>query len=227
MLCKICNERADQLNDDGVCEDCLTLTRIETWCPVFSGFYNTLGDCDQEDELNELSEEHGREIKWDDIEWDNRAYERDVSVKFVEVYASKIKEVFPSLVGIAHQAVVSPREYNFTNDGINIEVYCTPEFIPALKAYITSHKAKFEEYLHERYIGYDGFISHYPNHYEGWVSETKDFTELGNHYLGSILQFVACIEDHNDELEDYYYEVMESVWVGTYITVKPVEVTSD
>lgn len=194
---------------------------INSWCPVFSGFYNTIWEMDEMSEIDSYNQEYDTDYGYDDWEYDYQQYAQDVCKKFVEVFEEKIKEVFPAIQSIKMEGIASPKEYNFMNDSINIEVECTDAITASIIKYLNDHPKEWEDYLAKRYTSCSGFISSYPNYPEGWAECTNNYTELNSHYLGSILEFVCQVEDDLDEFDDFYYAVMEmNIYVSNYMTPK-------
>lgn len=211
------------------------LRAYETYCPIFAGFYNTIFDESEnfvESLLNDEQEfrEHyniPEEMPWKYITdnfWECVDYQGG-NLEVAQSVLEAIPKVFPD--GIIHavewQAMRSPREYNFANDSIDCKITVN---LQALQNYIYENKAAFRGWIRERYTSRDGFISSYPNDFEGWVEDTENFTELDGHYLGSILDFVADLESDQPEL-DLYYEANthEAFYNGAEVDVETMVTT--
>jgi len=191
--------------------------KIKTFCPVFTGFYNSIWQYQEDNEINEINEERKKsglvgEITFDNLEIDYRQYEADISEKICEAVKNELGEYIEE---INFERVVSPKEYNFVNDSI----YC--EIIPkidAIKKFIYNNKKEYIEYLKNKYSSYDGFISAYSNKFETWEEKTNNFNDLGinGHCLGSILEFIAGQLDI-DELNIYHdIEKIESEYITNF-----------
>ena len=192
---------------------------IKTWCPIFSGFYGTHWEMDEPSEIESYNQEYNTSLDYDDYDYDYKQYMVDVCTSFVYIFNDKIKEIIPSIKEVILEEVRSPREYNFANDSIDIEMKCTNQIHKDIRDYLIKYAKEWGKYLHERYTSCSGFISSYPNYAEGWINETKDYDDLNSHYLGSILEFISKNEEF-EEFEDFYYDVMENVYVGNYMTPK-------
>jgi hypothetical protein len=198
--------------------------KISTWCPIFSGFYNTVwdGESDIEIELEETG------TKYEDWDIDYRGYMREVSERFVSVLADKLIKDIPHIKGIEMEGVVSPREYNFTNDSIDITVSVKPPFFKWVRGYLTENAENWSKYLKGHYTSYDGFKSFTPNYAKGWVEATEDYTKLDGHYLGAILQFYCENEDSKNgctnynEVKGFFDTVINyhGVYLSSYMTKK-------
>jgi hypothetical protein len=194
----------------------------QTYLPVFPGFYGTYFEIDESDEMCRINAERASNnldpLEYEDIDFDYKNYKIDTAkecVNFIEDLLSDLKIVKK----IEFEKLVSPREYNFVNDSIDVEI----EFFPEnLSKYINEHFDSFKEYIKDNYTSYDGFLSHYSNDAEDWKYDTQNFTEFsGFHKLGSCLEFV-CLnyydenvdESENDIVQDMYDYVIENVSFG-------------
>ena len=209
------------------------LKSIETWCPIFPGFYNTLFEMDNDGVLDNLNEDRedpereahkfgDQEITYDNCEWDYKQYQIDVSKKVVSVIEDKLKEMLPAIKEVNFQELRSPREYNFSNDAIDIEVIVSNSLRGQIMKFLKDNHEAWDKYLKERYTSCSGFMSSYENSAEGWIGETKNYTDLDSHYLGSILQFILLEHDDGyDEDVDYTLHsiVMEDIYTDEYCTL--------
>lgn len=195
-------------------------TRIETYLPIFSGFYHTIWDeSDRHLEYELDNESDFREnfpkldaVPWEFIKdnaWDTVNYaagclavSQDIVDHFPEFMKYTLPEEFADMVtDCQFQKLVSPREYNFTNDGIDVEIEVD---LALIQKYLKENDTAFGDYLKRRYTSRSGFFSSYPNDAEGWEEKTDGFTELSGHYLGSILQFIAENEGGDDVEWNFY-----------------------
>lgn len=197
---------------------------IKTWLPLFSGFYYSTFEPDNEIDdylynLNNEPNEFNRVIEWDNLDFDFENYQNDVAkfcCKFVEYELSHL-----GINSIEFEDISSPKYYNFSNDSINCTISINPQII---SEYIYKNSNSFIEYLRDNYTNYDGFISSYSNSFGEWAYITNNFTDFENcheHYLGSILQFIC----QNEELTEFmiFEEWYQNHWIGEYITIKEIE----
>jgi len=186
--------------------------KIETWLPVFPGFYSTIFEPDEDQFLQE------NDCTWDDIEFNNEEYEKDVAESVCDTVESGLDKYVSS---IAMQGISSPREYNFTNDGINIEVELSSANLKAIQKAVRDNWKEYGEYVKERYTSRSGFMSFHPNWPEMWSENTSNFTDFSGdaHYLGSILEFLCELEDID---QDDLHGGCE-VYGEFYCTLKEVE----
>jgi len=189
---------------------------MKSYLPIFNGFYNSIWDVDYNminDYIKECREEKGLYSDVDiEINFDYSQYEHDIAVLLCDNIKDKLSDY---ILNIKFENIYSPKTYNFNNDSINCII--DPN-IENIKAFIYSHKEDFENYLKEKYTSCDGFISHYNNSFENWEIDTKNFTDfsINEHYLGSILDFIANILDIKEF--DLYYDVIENINIFSYVT---------
>lgn len=189
------------------------MKKYETFLPVFPGFYGTIFEPNESDEIdyiNEVRQEAGLE-RVDDysIEFDYPQYYENVAKECCDFLSDNLARLgFVSK--ITKECVVSPREYNFRNDSINIVVEMDLKNRKAIQTYIFAHRKEFQAYLKESYTSCSGFISRYSNLFEDWSDETGKFHDFKNpgHYLGAVLQFICEQEDIDDE--SMYYAAVET-----------------
>jgi len=192
---------------------------IETYAPIFKGFYGNHWEMDETPEIESYNEEYGTDLDWDNFEWDNKQYMNDVCQKFCEVLTEKLHEIMPSIKTVKMQEIRSPQFYNFSNDAIDVEIIGTNKMMTDIRRYLKYNSSEWDKYLKVHYTHYSGFWSSYPNTADGWKNDTENYNEVEGHYLGSILQFI-CDNEGLEEFEDFYYEVMEGIYISEYMERK-------
>ena len=196
--------------------------KVETWLPLFPGFYNTLFDIDHEEVLEcynestpsewvtEEKEEKGytpdETIEYEHLEIEYEDYQNAVAEAYVEFIKGKLSKYVKN---ITLQRVSSPKEYNFENDSIYIEIELCLDIVKELFEDNNFAVNEFRNYLKAKYTSCDGFISSYSNDVEVWINDINNIPDIENieHKVGSILQFILGFDEDIDieELEDYYY----------------------
>lgn len=171
---------------------------IKSYLPVFNGFYNTWFDSDNAEESTLYEEE----LNYDDVEFDYKDYMNRVAEACVGAVENQLKDLFN--ISIEFENVCSPREYNFTNDSINVEY--TLDNLDEIFNYLEEYKTEFEEFLKERYTSRSGFSSFWSNDYDVWIEEYLLDEESLEHCLGSVLDFILSNEGYTDE--NLYYDVI-------------------
>jgi hypothetical protein len=183
---------------------------LETYLPLFPGFYETIfapddGEENELDSMNSLRRVMNLygEVTFDLCDWDYAGYREEVAEKCTIAVETLLKD--NGLVDrINYQHIHSPREYNFANDAIYVEVGMGKEHFTRLSKFIHAHWVTFVEYIKERYTSYDGFLSSYSHDANDWAEDTQNFTVFdGNlHQFGSVLEFCCGILLREDEWED-------------------------
>lgn len=195
-------------------------TQIKTYLPCFNGYYGSIFEASSEEqEIDNINDERAKlnlpDIDYDACEWDYSEYYKDMSEKITDTIEGFLQELYPS-ISIKYEKTVSPKEYNFTNDSINIELYIDEKTLGKIYNYLLSHKPEFEKYL-GKYTSCSGFISSYSDQPETWLNEYWKDIRTNGHYLGSILEFILEneleIDDYkiNDNILDYPF-VMATNW---------------
>jgi hypothetical protein len=180
--------------------------KVDTWLPVFPGFYETIFDgryalesemdyYDEEDPENQLTDEEQQKYIED--------YDERTALGATEYIEETLKNL-GIVEKITYQAVNSPAYYNFTNDSVDIQVTLTPGNKKNIRKYIDKNNSMFEKYVSERYTSYDGFISRHPNDSSEWIRDLDECLEH-KHRLGAILDFICLNEGVDDEA--IYYSI--------------------
>lgn len=196
------------------------LEKIETWLPVFSGFYDSGLEDDHDLEGSLFDNPHNLDKKLLDFVMDNI----HDCIDYPEYRQAMAKEITDSVCyelmdqGLItewkFQDIQSPRTYNFRNDSVDIEVTAD---INKLIGLCKKHP-DFEQYIKDRYTSYDGFSSHYTNNPELWLDDMNN-TE---HKVGSMLQFLIDYDPDN------LYEVYSEIYIDKFIdTDKILELIND
>jgi hypothetical protein len=177
------------------------MKKIKTYLPVFPGFYSTIFEPDEENEIsyiNELRAEKGLgEVKFDDIDFDYTDYYNQVAKSVTNVLYNELNDFVKD---INFEELISPKYYNYSNDSINVEITLTKENESKIMSYLNENKDSFEKYLSENYTSSSGFISSYDNSYNEFM---LDKPLEHKHKLGSILNFIC--ENEGITQETLYY----------------------
>ena len=124
---------------------------IDTWLPLFKGFYNTIWDGDAE--LTQYCNEYN--VDSDDVEVDWHRFRNDVAITLVSKMEEDLIEM-EFIESMAFQSIISPKYYNYNNDSINVVI--VPN-VDSINKYIVNNINEFDAYLKKRYTSYDGFTS--------------------------------------------------------------------
>lgn len=177
--------------------------KVETYLPVFSGFNGTFFEADVEGEIDHINEEREQlglnAVDENDIHFDYAAAD-EITAKLACQY---VHNTLDFVNGVKFQEVISPREYNFTNDSINCEIDLN---VKDMLNYLDDHREEFTEYLKEKYTSYDGFISFHSNDVNDWTWEY--IKAEASHRIGACLTFIMFNED--EDAEDAMYDYVRA-----------------
>lgn len=180
---------------------------IDTYLPVFHGFYGSFWDdpsFDGEAEHFNLPEDFPFR---DFFDW--KAYKEDLSKQFCNIIENEMSDFVER---IDYENLYSPQYYNFSNDSINCIIRPKKKEV---QKYIYEHKEQFTKYLRDHLTSRDGFISWHSNQFDEWEEMTHKFTRWDKDVdskgfnLGFVLAFIAEEEKITEEV--FYYNAEDSV----------------
>jgi hypothetical protein len=192
------------------------MKKSNTYLPVFPGFYGTLFEVNYsiiEEDLKELIFGFSKDYTEYDIDieqelkdffWRNEENYTDYADYQNRIVNQCVNAIESQLIGlkiiksIKLEKLVSPREYNFYNDSINVEITFTENNISNIKRIIKENFAKWSKLLKSRYTSYSGFFSSYDNYPESEEWQI-DFAITESHQSGAILDFILSINEYNTE----------------------------
>lgn len=183
---------------------------VETYLPIFPGFYNSYIDSDDEIESFLYSENLG----YDQINFDFEAWQKECSLyacEFISIWLADL-----GVLSVEFQEIISPKYYNFSTDSVNCKIEIDTQKICW---YIHNNFENFREYIYDNYSNKSGFISSYSNQVSDWVRNTSNFSDftINKHYLGSILTFI-CKNEGIDSFEMCSY-ILDNIYVGNFIDI--------
>tara|TARA_R110000772_G_scaffold74551_1_gene162301 strand:+ start:27 stop:602 length:576 start_codon:yes stop_codon:yes gene_type:complete len=182
---------------------------IESYLPLFPGFYNTIFESHSEGyEIESYNEENDTDYNYNDFTWHYDDYHNNMS----QECCSGIEEILEEIgfdIKVKFQKLVSPKFYNFTSDSINCEYEITQHEYNKVIDYIKSNWSAFEKHIKETYSSRDGFISSHSNNAETWMNNIKSESHL-EHNFGSVLDFIL-------ENEEYTYNNLYETITDTYV----------
>jgi hypothetical protein len=177
---------------------------IESFLPVFNGFYSTVFE-PSEDSVIESP------YTYDNYEFDYEGYNERVAKKCCDKLEEKLAEFGINGVTIIYQNVSSPKEYNFYNDSINAKYKLTSEAIKAINKYLVEAKEDFSQYIYDRYTDRSGFMSHYCNDSRVWLTEYLSKKDQLSHAFGAVLEFI--FENEGYEPFNLYEDICGDIWL--------------
>lgn len=180
------------------------LKKIESFLPVFTGFYNTIFEPDEDIVIESP-------FTYSDYEFDYETYKNDIIKECIFGISDKLEEFNIFGIKIKYQLLSSPKYYNFSNDKIFVEYKLNKKAINSINEYLNKYKKEFAKYIKDNYTSYDGFMSFYSNDIEVWETEyLKDKNKL-EHCFGAILQFIFKNEGYSDN--DLYIDYCNGIYL--------------
>jgi len=174
------------------------MKKIESYLPLFNGFYNTLFEYDnEEDDIKSYNYEYETDFDYDNFNWNYSERNDRISKQICGILESLLSDENLKMT-INFQNIVSPKYYNFGNDSINCEYVISKEQYNLVIDYLKSNWTNFEIWIKERYTSRSGFISSHSNIAEVWINNMKSESHL-EHNFGAVLEFIL----HNEGYEPY------------------------
>lgn len=202
--------------------------KVETWLPIFSGFYGTIWESDnveeqEMDNINQMRAEGGlAPIEYDDIEWDYDAYYKSIAESVARQVGTELK-IHKWIKELKFQKLHQPRQYNFANDSIFVKMTFTPENIHEISKYLVSNQVEFDQYLKNNYTSYDGFCSSHSNNMDAWMLDILA-TMSDKHKCGAVLNFMLLNENGEDYESEIYSDTETYIEASNYDKLVPMEV---
>jgi len=190
---------------------------IETYLPIFPGFYNSLidGDFEINDFLNEEN------LIYEQINFDFESWQKECSFYACNFIEKELKNF--GVLSVEFQELISPKYYNFSTDSINCKIEIDSKKICW---YIHNNFENFREYIYDNYSNKSGFFSSYSNQVCDWITYTNNFQDFSNngHYLGSILAFICQNEAISGiDSNNMSYFILDNIWIGNFIEILETE----
>ncbi len=182
--------------------------------PMFNGTYET------EWEITEYNEEGTEEV---DVDYDFQDFMKSIA----EAYHGHEEQILKSLKAPFVKSIhftgntFSPREYNFSTDQLDFEVEINRAgLLRELKK--LEDNAEFQEFLHEHFTSYDGFMSFTPNNYSDLAHEIKSQGDEEYQAISALIRFLAG-EGLKDINGDVWEDWQGNGYEGLDYTTKPYE----
>lgn len=190
--------------------------KVQTFLPVFNGFYNTLFenilDNATEFAIDNYNEQNGTELNYDDFNFDFITLQNEICKDAVSKIEEKLNEIGINCK-IIYENLVSPREYNFSNDSINIEINFK-KFSQVIEIFEQNFDS-FSQYIKEHYTSCSGFISSHSSYASDWMEDLREDAKNEAHKVGAILDFILQeIEEYKDE--DLYFDLCDNCYEIDY-----------
>ena len=182
--------------------------KIESYVPLFTGFYNTGFDI-----FEYMDEEDDEKLNNCELEIDYDAFNRDSAIKLAEITESILSDNGIDLKVIPEE-IVSPKYYNYSNDSANVCYEIDDDNMQKIIEILRNNYDLFSDYLKNGYTSCSGFISGYSNNVVDWLV-LDDIVE-SSHMFGSILEFILA-EVFNFSSDDMMMEFCDDMWYGEYL----------
>lgn len=183
--------------------------KVQTYLPIFKGFYGSFYDSDIEQKeiewVDYLYTEYNLDADEIHLDFNYQGYYDDCAVCICEAVCEELIEL-GLIKSYKYESLVSPKYYNFSNDSINVEFKFSTENKVRIAQYIKEHWNAFKDYLKDNYTSCSGFISSYSNDVADWLKISDSLEH--SHKSGSILNFILT----NEGISDFYiYEKVMGV----------------
>lgn len=192
--------------------------KVATFLPIFNGFYGTLFECLVDnrisDEIESYNDDNNTSLTYDDFSFNICDFEYEIAKDCVNAIEQKLNEI-GIICSIKFEKVVSPREYNFMNDSINVEIDF--ENFNSVIEILQENSKEFAEYIKERYTSCSGFISSYSSYSSDWIDDLTNNAENEMHKVGAVLQFILKANDYTDT--DLYYDISDNYYELEYAVI--------
>ena len=190
--------------------------KVQTFLPVFNGFYNTLFEDLIDNAIDNAIKYHNdqneSDLNYDDFDFNFVSIQNEICKDAVLKIEEKLNEIGINCT-INFETLVSLREYNFSNDSINIEINFK-KFSQVIEI-LEQNFDSFTQYIKDNYTSCSGFISSYSSYASDWMEDLKNDAENETHKVGAVLDFILQeIEEYNDEC--LYYELCENAYFVEY-----------
>ena len=189
---------------------------VQTFLPVFNGFYNTLFedliDNAVDNAIEYYNEQKGTELNYDDFNFDFITLQNEISKDAVSKIEEKLNEIGINC-SIKYETLVSPKYYNFSNDSINIEINFK-KFSQVIEI-LEQNYDSFAQYIKDNYTSCSGFISSHSSYGSDWMEDLRENTENEAHKVGAVLDFIFQ-EIKEYKPEDLYFELCENAYFVEY-----------
>jgi len=208
------------------------MEKIEIYCPLFTGFYNTIHEIDDEQIIDSYIPD-GYEWKWTYEEFD-ALYEIDYKERNIEYSKNYVKELIVNLRNIEYDndivfgideinfiSLASPKEYNYWNDEINISLSINDSFYNNTLEYLKKDD-EFKKFIEKRFRIRDGFIPFWSDNVNEWYDLLSEkINALEPYHYTTILEFILLNNNIDDQklANDVYNEYNNE----DYMYVKSIE----
>ena len=177
---------------------------IESFLPVFCGFYETIFSPSEENVIEEPFNFDNYDFYYDD-------YRNEIARACVNGISKQLAEYGIKGLKIEYQSIHSPKYYNFETDTIHVKYKLTLKCIASINIYLKENKEAFDKYIVRHYTSYDGFMSSWSNNSEVWHNEYLTDAKDLRHCFGAVLEFI--FENENFTYTDLFNEYCKGIYL--------------
>ncbi len=170
-------------------ENNLEKIEIETYLPLFTGYYESIFDYDNYDE-----EEYDENLDYDYQEY----FERRAKA-MVDIVEGYLKECNFD-IKLEFEELIRPSQYNYSNDSINIKAILSKDTLNKIIDYINDNYDDFSNYLKSHYTSYSGFISSHSTDVNKWIDALENLNNKIEHKFGAVLDFILEMNEYTDDI---------------------------
>ena len=190
--------------------------KVQTFLPVFNGFNNTLFENLLDNAVDNAIECHNERnstsLNYDDFDFNFDSIMQEICKNAVSKIEDELNDIGINCK-IKYENLISPMEYNFINDSINIEINFK-DFNRVIEI-LEYDFDLFSQYIKDEYTSRDGFISSFSSYASDWINDLKENPENEAHKVGAVLDFILQeIEEYKDD--DLYYDLCENYYEIDY-----------
>lgn len=188
----------------------MSKTKIESWLPLFPGYYETIFDNTAEgmeyiftqeelDFIEENADEYtgASELAMEMIDWGKCEELKSERIAYAVGDLLKGENLISD---IEYDSTYSPKEYNFRTDSINVTYVFTEDNRQEIIDIILGYWGEWEQYIKDKFTSRDGFISFHSNdaNDENWELD-RLFEDKDGFKIGIALEFILKIRDYGVE----------------------------
>jgi len=163
--------------------------QVETFLPLFNGFYCSIWDGVIDSEIEYLMEE-GEMHEDADYSIDFEGFSKDVT-KCVDQVLSNLG----LSIDIEFQELRQPKFYNYSNDSINVLLSLDYDLFMIR---VKENEEELTKMIKDTYSSCDGFISSHSNNFSDWLEDLENDFENQKHKVGSMLEMLCELEGLNE-----------------------------
>ena len=130
----------------------------------------------EREEENILEDEN---LEWDNVKFKYREFKIDVSKQCVGAFQGAFNRDIGTNIDISFGSLISPMQYNFTNDFIDVIFKVSEEDFEKIKEAIIENKVEISKMIKERFSSRDGFVSFMSTDFDEWIEDMEHYQKFG------------------------------------------------